>query len=141
MRLSCLRISLLLGFTCPPHTTLMDILCKFRLQFHQLTLNASIHISKFIWAATSCGGHPTADVFAQHYELQYQNNKIQLKGAESTLAPQFGCITFHPSRFGNRAKLTPAVRNKWMSRWDGNWFYCRVPLEQTTDVRARELIR
>jgi hypothetical protein len=55
----------------PPHPVLMDILCKFRLQFHQLTPNASIHISKFIWAATSCGGHPTADVFTQHYELQY----------------------------------------------------------------------
>jgi hypothetical protein len=23
--------------------------------------------------------------------------------------------------------------------WDGNWFYCRVPLEQTTDVRGKGL--
>jgi hypothetical protein len=21
----------------------------------------------------------------------------------------------------------PAVRNKWTSNWDGNWFYCQVP--------------
>jgi hypothetical protein len=30
-------------------------------------------------------------------------------------------------------RLTPATRNKWTSGWDGNWFYCWVPLEQTTD--------
>jgi hypothetical protein len=36
-------------------------------------------------------------------------------------------------------RLTPAVRNKWTSGWDGNWFYCRVPLEQTTDVRGKGL--
>jgi hypothetical protein len=27
----------------------------------------------------------------------------------------------------------PATRNKWTSGWDGNWFYCRVPLEQKPD--------
>jgi hypothetical protein len=121
----------------PPHLVLLDILRKFRVQLHQLMPNAIIHISKFIWVVTSCGGHPTADVFAQHYELHCQNKKIQLEGSESTLVAQFGCVTFHPSRFGNWVMLTPAVRNKWTSGWDGNWFYCRVPLEQTVDVRGK----
>jgi hypothetical protein len=57
--------------------------------------------------------------------------------SESTLASQFGCITFHPSRFGSRSRLTPAVRNMWMNGWDGNWFYCRLPVEQTIDVRDK----
>jgi hypothetical protein len=34
-------------------------------------------------------------------------------------------------------RLTPAVRNKWVSGWDGNWFYCWVPLEQIVDVRGK----
>jgi hypothetical protein len=125
------------GLHMPPHLVLLDILRKFRVQLHQLTSNTIVHISKFIWAVTSCGGRPTADVFAQHYELHYQNKKIQLEGSESTLVAQFAYITFHPSRFGNRASLTPAVRNKWTSGWDGKWFYCQVPLEQTADVRGK----
>jgi hypothetical protein len=76
-------------------------------------------------------------VFAQHYELHYQNKKIQLEGSESTLTAQFVCITFHPSHFGGVLRLTPAVRNKWTSGCDGNWFYCRVPMEQMTDVRNK----
>jgi hypothetical protein len=122
------------GLRMPPHPVLLDILHKFQVQLHQLTPNAIIHISKFIWVVTSYRGHPTADVFTQHYELHYQNKKIQLKGSEITLIAQFGCITFHPSQFENWLRLTPAMRNKWTSGWDGNWFYCQVPLEQTTDV-------
>jgi hypothetical protein len=117
------------GLRMPPHLILLDILRNFRVQLHQLTLNAIVHISIFIWVVASCGGRPTASVFAQHYELHYQNKKIQLEGPESTLVTQFGCINFHPSQIGNRAKLTPAMRNKWTSRWDENWLYCRVPLE------------
>jgi hypothetical protein len=72
-------------------------------------------------------------VFAHHYELHYQNKKVHLQGCETTIAAQFGCISFHPSRFGNRAKLAPAMRNKWTSGWDDNWFYCRVPVEGAID--------
>jgi hypothetical protein len=69
------------GLRIPPHPVLLDILCKFRVQLHQLTSNATVQISKFIWAATSCGGRPTANVFAQHYELgvrEYQHYSIWL---------------------------------------------------------------
>jgi hypothetical protein len=69
--------------------------------------------------------------------LHYQNKKIQLEGSESTLATQFGCITSHPSHFGSQSSLTPAMRNEWTSGWDGNWFYCWVPKEQTADVRGK----
>jgi hypothetical protein len=48
----------------PPHPIRVDILCKFQVQLHQLTPNTIIHISKFIWAITSCQGRPTTDVFA-----------------------------------------------------------------------------
>jgi hypothetical protein len=39
-------------------------------------LNAIVQFSKFIWAVTSYGGHPTMNVFPHHYELHYQNKKI-----------------------------------------------------------------
>jgi hypothetical protein len=99
---------------------LLDTLHKFQVQLHQLTLNAVVHISKFIWAITSCGGHPNAKVFAHHYELHYQNKKIHLEGSETKFAAQFGCISFHLSRFGNRARLTQAMQSKWTSGWDSH---------------------
>jgi hypothetical protein len=34
-------------------------------------------------------------------------------------------------------RLTPATRNNWTSGWDGNWFYCGVPVEQKPDVRGK----
>jgi hypothetical protein len=34
-------------------------------------------------------------------------------------------------------RLTTATRNKWTSGWDGNWFYCGVPMEQKPDVRGK----
>jgi hypothetical protein len=114
----------------PPHLVLVDILHKFWVQLHQLMPNAIVQIGKFIWVVTSCGGWPTADVFSRHFELHHQNKKIHLEGSETTLAAQFGCISFHPSQFRNQARLTPAMQNKWMSDWDGSWFYCRVPVEQ-----------
>jgi hypothetical protein len=77
------------------HPVFMDILLKFQVQLHHLTSNAIVQISKFIWAVTSYGGHLTVDVFAQHYELHYQNKKIHLEGCETTLTAEFGCITFH----------------------------------------------
>jgi hypothetical protein len=103
------------GLHMPPHPVLLDILCKFWVQLHQLTLNAIVQISKFIWAVTSCGGHPIIDIFAHHYELHYQDKKIHLEGSDTTFTAQFGCISFHPSRFGNWTRLNPIRRNKWTS--------------------------
>jgi hypothetical protein len=36
------------GLRIPPHTVLLDILCKFQVQLHQLMLNAIVPIGKFI---------------------------------------------------------------------------------------------
>jgi hypothetical protein len=46
------------GLRIPPHTVLVDILHKFEVQLHQLTLNAIIQFSKFIWVVTFYRGRP-----------------------------------------------------------------------------------
>jgi hypothetical protein len=61
------------GHRISPHLILLDIFHKFQVQLHQLMPNAIIQIDKFACAITSCRGHSTADVFAHHYELHYQN--------------------------------------------------------------------
>jgi hypothetical protein len=102
----------------------------------QTSGNGIVQISKFIWAVTSCEGRPTADVFAHHYELHYQNKKIHFEGSETTFTTQFGCISFHPSWFGHRLRLIATMRNKWTSGWDGNGFYYRVPSDQKADFHG-----
>jgi hypothetical protein len=124
------------GLRIPPHPVLLSILHKFQVQLHQFSPNAIVQICNFIWAITSCWGHSNAEVFTHNYELHYQNKKIHLEGSETKFIAQFGSISFHPSRFGNRARLTPAMRNKWTSGWDGHWFYCRVPLVEGKDFKG-----
>jgi hypothetical protein len=108
------------GLCIPPHPILLDILHKFQVQLHQLMPNTIIQISMLVWAVTSCGGCPNAEIFAHHYELHCQNKKIHLVGSDTTFPAQFVCITFHPSRFGHRARLTATTWNKWTSGWDNN---------------------
>jgi hypothetical protein len=115
MRRLCSRNFFVAGLRIHLHPVLLDVLRKFWMQLHQLTPNAIVQISKFIWSVTSCGGRPNAEVFTHDYELHYQNKKIHLQGFETTFSAQFGCIFFHPSRFGNRARLTQTTRNKCTS--------------------------
>jgi hypothetical protein len=138
MKLSSLRTFFVAELRMPPHPVLVDIMRKFHVQLHHLTSNAIVQISKFIRVVTSYGGRPTANVFARHYELHYKNKKIHLEGCETTFTVQFGCITFHPSRYRARAKLTLAVRNKWTGGWDSNWFYCKVACELLMMFGAKE---
>jgi hypothetical protein len=82
------------GLHIPLHPVLLDILCMFWVQLHQLTPNAIVQISKLIWAITSCRGRPNAEVFAHHYELHYQNKKIHLEGCDTTVLCSLGAFCF-----------------------------------------------
>jgi hypothetical protein len=72
----------------------------------------------------SFDGKPSDDGFVKHYELHYQSKKVEADGSEKY--QQFGCINFH-GRQGSGAKLTPAIKKKWLARWTKAWFYCKVP--------------
>jgi hypothetical protein len=59
------------GLRMPPQPALIDILVKFRVQLHQLTLNAFAQLSKYFWALMSFGDEPSSDGFVKLYELHY----------------------------------------------------------------------
>jgi hypothetical protein len=99
------------GFRIPPHSVLAAILLKYQIQIHQLTPNAIVQLSKYIWVVTSFNDVPFVDGFAKRYELHYQPRKIDVGGAE--MQGQFGCINFHAKRRSHQAKLTVVVKNKW----------------------------
>jgi hypothetical protein len=56
----------------PPNLVHADILLKFQVQIHQLTPNAIVQLSKYIWVVSSFGDLPTTEGFMKRYELHYQ---------------------------------------------------------------------
>jgi hypothetical protein len=103
------------GLRMPQHPVLPDILLKFQVELHQVTPNAMVQLSKYIWAVMSFKGVPSTDGFARRYELHYQPRKMEVDADE--VQGQYGCLNFHAKCGGQRAKLTIAVKNKWSGTW------------------------
>jgi hypothetical protein len=96
------------GLRMPPHPMLADILLKYQIYVHQLTLNTIVQLSKYVWAVTSFGGVPSAKGFTKRYKLHYQPRKVDIDGVD--MLGQYGCINFHAKRGGQWARLTVAVK-------------------------------
>jgi hypothetical protein len=70
------------GLLMLPHPVLTDILVKFHVQIHQLTLNAFAQFSKYFWTVMSFSGKPSSDGLVKCYELHYQLKKVEVDGGE-----------------------------------------------------------
>jgi hypothetical protein len=107
------------GLRLPAHRFMGEVLRRFNVQVHQLTPNAVVALSKYVWATTSYGGQPSVEVFAKYYCLHWQKRMIGYKIA------QFGSCTF-TSKTGKTSmevvELVPSARNKW-GNWWVFWFY------------------
>jgi hypothetical protein len=71
-----------------------EVLRRFNVQVHQLTPNAVVALSKYVWAMTSYGGQPSVEVFTP------KTGKTSMEVIE----------------------LVPCARNKWGNWWEF-WFY------------------
>ena len=107
------------GLRLPAHRFVGEVLRRFNVQIHQLTPNAVVALSKYVWATTSYGGQPSVEVFAKHYCLHWQKRMI---GDE---VAQFGSCTFTPKTGKTTmqvVELVPCACNKW-GNWNEFWFY------------------
>jgi hypothetical protein len=59
------------GLRLPAHRFVGEVLRRFNIQIHQLTPNAVVALSKYVWATTSYGGQPSVEVFAKYYCLHW----------------------------------------------------------------------
>jgi hypothetical protein len=57
------------GLRLPTHRFVGEVLRRFNVQIHQLTPNAVVALSKYVWATTSYGGQPSVEVFVKYYCL------------------------------------------------------------------------
>jgi hypothetical protein len=118
------------GLRLPAHRFVGKVLRRFNVQIHQLTPNAVVALSKYVWATTSYGGQPSVEVFPKYYCLHWQKRMI---GDE---VAQFGSCTFTPKTGKTTmqvVELVPCARNKWGNWNDFGFTLLRVPSKAMRD--------
>ena len=96
-----------------------EVLKRFEIYLHQLTPNAIVTLSVYIWALQSQGKSANVEGFCRVYELHYQT-KAKVDG----LHKNFGCYNF-AYRKDTKAPVM-GYRTKWPSGWKNEWFYVKA---------------
>jgi hypothetical protein len=81
------------GLRFPLNEMIGEVLDNYEIFLHQLTPNAIVRLSIFIWALRSQGMDPNAEAFYRVHELHYQT-----KAREDGLHENFGFITSRIAR-------------------------------------------
>jgi hypothetical protein len=107
------------GLRFPLHGMIADVLENFGIYLHQLTPNAIVRLSVYIWALRSQGVEPLAEAFCRVHELHYHK-----KAREDGLHENFSCYNFAY----RKDMKTPVVsyRTKWPTGWKSEWFYVKI---------------
>jgi hypothetical protein len=107
------------GLRFPLNEMIGEVLDNYEIYLHQLTPNAIIRLSIFIWALRSQGMDPNAEAFCRVHELHYQT-----KAREDGLHENFGCYNF-AYRKDTKAPVL-SYRTKWPTDWKSEWFYIKA---------------
>jgi hypothetical protein len=107
------------GLRFPLNEMIGEVLNFFEIYLHQLTPNAIVRLSVFIWALRSQGMSPDAEAFCRVHELHYQT-----KARATGLHENFGCYNF-AYRKDTKAPVL-SYRTKWPTGWKGEWFYIKA---------------
>jgi hypothetical protein len=81
-----------------------EVLDNCEIYLHQLTPNAIVRLSVFIWALRSQQIDPNAEAFCRVHELHYQ-----MKAREDGLHENFGCYNFAYRKDTKALCNTPGV--------------------------------
>jgi hypothetical protein len=103
----------------PLNEMIEEVLDNFEIYLHQLTPNAIVRFSIFIWAVRSQGKDPNAEAFCRVHELHYQT-----KAREDGLHENFGCYNFAYRKDMKAPVLSYCT--KWPTGWKSEWFYIKA---------------
>jgi hypothetical protein len=117
------------GLRFPLNGMIADVLKKFGVYLHQLTPNAIVRLSVYIWALCSQGMEPFGEGFCRVHELHYQT-----KARGDGLHENFGCYNF---AYRKTTKF-PVIsyRSKWRAGWKSEWFYVKVDEDEDKLVQS-----
>jgi hypothetical protein len=117
------------GLRFPLNKMIADVLKKFGIYLHQLTPNAIVRLSVYIWALRSQGVEQFAEGFCRVHELHYQT-----KARGDGLHENFGCYNFAYRK--STKFLVISYRSKWPSGWKSEWFYVKVDEDKEKLVQS-----
>jgi hypothetical protein len=117
------------GLRFPLNDMIADVLKKFGIYLHQLTSNAIVRLSVYIWALLSQGVEPFAEGFCRVHELHYQT-----KARGDGLHENFGYYNFAYRK--NTKFPVISYRSKWPAGWKSEWFYVKVDEEKEKLVQS-----
>jgi hypothetical protein len=107
------------GLWFPLHEMIGEVLKNFEIYLHQLTPNAIVRLSVYIWALRSQGMSDNVEAFYRVHELYYQT-----KARADGLHKNFGCYNF-AYRKDTKASVI-GYRTKWSTGWTSEWFYIKA---------------
>jgi hypothetical protein len=117
------------GLRFPLNGLIADVLKKFGIYLHQLTPNAIVRLSVYIWALRGQGVEPFAEGFCRVHELHYQT-----KARGDGLHKNFGCYNFAYRK--NTKFPVISYHSKWPAGWKSGWFYIKVDEEKEKLVQS-----
>jgi hypothetical protein len=103
----------------PLYDIIGEVLKHFEIYLHQLTPNAIVRLSVYIWALRSQGMSHNDEAFCRVHELHYQT-----KARADDLHENFGCYNF-VYRKDTKAPVL-SYRTMWPTGWKSEWFYMKV---------------
>jgi hypothetical protein len=107
------------GLRFPLNKMIGEVLKNFEIYLHQLTPNAIVRLSVFIWALRSQGMSPHAEAFCRVHELHYQT-KARADGPHEN----FGCYNF--AYWKDTKAPVLSYHTKWPTGWKSEWFYMKA---------------
>jgi hypothetical protein len=107
------------GLWSPLNDMIGEVLKNFEIYLYQLTPNAIVRLSVFIWALRSQGMEANAEDFCRVHELHYQT-----KARADGLHKNFGCYNFAYRK--DTKALVIGYRTKWPTRGTNEWFYMKA---------------
>jgi hypothetical protein len=107
------------GLRFPLHEMIGEVLNNYEIYLHQLTPNAIVRLSIFIWALRSQGMDPNAEAFCRVHELHYQT-----KAREDGLYENFGCYNFAYRKDMKAPVLS--YHTKWPTGYKSERFYIKA---------------
>jgi hypothetical protein len=107
------------GLRFPLYEMIGEVLKKFEIYLHQLTLNVIVRINVYIWALRRQGKSANAEGFCRVHELHNQT-----KARAVGLYNNFGCYNF-AYRKDTKAHVI-IYHTKWPTGWTNEWFYMKV---------------
>jgi hypothetical protein len=107
------------GLRFPLHEMIGEVLKNFEIYLHQLTPNAIVRLSVYIWALRSQGMSANAKALCRVHELHYQT-----KGRADGLHKNFDCYNFVYRK--DTKALVIGYHTKWPTEWTSEWFYIKA---------------